>query len=150
MIPFAKPYFDRFHYDAVNRVLESGRLTGGPMIKDAEARLAELCGAKHCVLVSSCTAALNIMLNDAAKVITPFMPSLTHVATHMASQGPPIYLDVDENGIMVMHGHFGETPVDYLGQKAPRHRLALVDAAHSLHTLDGAMGQCLSFHPPGS
>lgn len=147
MIPFAKPFYDHHEHEAVAKVLDSGRLTAGPRIQEAETRLAELCGAKHCVLVSSCTAALHLMLDHCHTTSHCYIPSLTHAATHLATSTTVFIADVDANGVMAMSGAWGETPVDYLGQKAPRHELSFVDAAHSLHTLDGALGQCLSFHP---
>ncbi|MCB2100426.1 MAG: UDP-4-amino-4,6-dideoxy-N-acetyl-beta-L-altrosamine transaminase [Rhodobacterales bacterium] len=60
MIPYGRQTIDQADIDAVRAVLESDWLTQGPTIERFEAAVAEYCGARHAVAVSSGTAALHI------------------------------------------------------------------------------------------
>lgn len=98
-ITLARPSFDEQELDAVQRVLESGWVVQGPEVAAFENRLAALHQAKHCIAVSSGTAALHI--SYLALEINPgdavFMPSFAWPsAANMAIQTGtrPVLVDV--------------------------------------------------------
>ncbi len=60
MISLAKPFFDEKEKEAVGRVLDSGWIMQGKQVADFESNIADYCGARHCIAVTSGTAALHI------------------------------------------------------------------------------------------
>lgn len=58
MIPLSKPQITKADIASVNRVLRSGRLACGPMVKSFEAICAERAGVKHAIACSSGTMGL--------------------------------------------------------------------------------------------
>jgi len=60
MIPYGKQNIDQDDIDAVVEVLRSEYITTGPKVNEFEERLAEYCGAKYAVAVTSGTAALHL------------------------------------------------------------------------------------------
>ncbi len=60
MIPYGRQHLIDADIDAVVRVLRSDWLTQGPLVPRFERALADRCGAKHAIAVSSATAALHI------------------------------------------------------------------------------------------
>src|SRR5512133_973812 len=60
MIPYARQNVSEEDIAAVTAVLRSDFLTQGPVGPRFERRVAELCGAKHAVAVSSATAGLHL------------------------------------------------------------------------------------------
>ena len=59
-IPLAKPEFNHMEISAVRRVLDSGWVVQGPEVKKFECLIAKLHSARHCIAVTSGTAALHI------------------------------------------------------------------------------------------
>ncbi len=62
VLRLAEPRFDRAALTAIERVLDSGRLTQGPVVESFEAAVADLCGVGHAVAVTSATTALELSL----------------------------------------------------------------------------------------
>ena len=60
MISLAKPFFDEKEKEAVSRVLDSGWIMQGKHVADFETSIAGQCGSRHCIAVTSGTAALHI------------------------------------------------------------------------------------------
>ncbi|MCR4321629.1 MAG: UDP-4-amino-4,6-dideoxy-N-acetyl-beta-L-altrosamine transaminase [Candidatus Brocadiaceae bacterium] len=60
LLPYGRQWIDEDDIQAVVNVLRSERITQGPKIEEFEKTLAEYCGAKYAVAVSSGTAALHI------------------------------------------------------------------------------------------
>lgn len=142
--------------DAVIRVLESEWLTTGPKVSEFERALADYAGAKHCVAVSSGTAALHcathaIGLQPGDEVI---VPAITFAATAncvVAMGATPIIVDVEPDTLLmdVDAARQCVTPrtkaiiaVDYAGQPcdyrelktiAEQYKLSLIsDSCHAL------------------
>ncbi|MFT3917327.1 MAG: DegT/DnrJ/EryC1/StrS family aminotransferase [Anaeromyxobacteraceae bacterium] len=154
-LPFALPDVTDDEVEAVVAVLRSGWITTGPRAKELEERFAEAVGARHCVAVNSCTAALHLALEAAGvragdEVI---VPTLTFAATAEVVQhlgAIPVLVDVrssDHNvdpaavaraitrrTRAIVPVHFAGVPADMdeLGAIARGHGVALVDdAAHA-------------------
>ncbi len=102
MIPYSKQYIDQRDIGAVSAVLKSDWITQGPTINKFEENLANYCGAKYAVVVSSGTAALHIAymaadLKTGDEVIT--VPN-TFVATSnmlLVVGAKPIFCDIKED-----------------------------------------------------
>jgi len=84
----------------IARVLDSGRFIQGPEVEELERRLAALCGARHCVGVSSGTDALQIalMAEGVGRGDAVFLPAFTYTATAevpLVLGAMPVFVDVD-------------------------------------------------------
>lgn len=154
-IPVALPDLGDAELAAVTAVLRSGWITTGPRVKEFEARFGAAAGARECVAVNSCTAALHLALEAAG--IGPgdevIVPTLTFAATaevvrHLGAT--PVLVDVRASDHNVdpaaveralsprtralVPVHFAGVPADMdeLGALARARGLALVaDAAHA-------------------
>lgn len=101
MIPIAKPIVGTEELQQIQRALESGRLTAGPIVEEFEKRLALYTGYKHAIAVSSGTAALHVIaaaleLKNGDEVV---VPDFTFIATANAARyvgAKPVFADVHE------------------------------------------------------
>jgi dTDP-4-amino-4,6-dideoxygalactose transaminase len=98
-IPLAKPCFDEQEVEAVRRVLASGWVIQGPEVEAFEHAIAEMHRARHCVAVSSGTAALHICYlvldigpGDAIFIPSFAWPSAANMAMVVGAR--PIFVDV--------------------------------------------------------
>jgi dTDP-4-amino-4,6-dideoxygalactose transaminase len=99
MIPFNRNIMTDRERQAVEDVMASGHLCGGPLTKLAEETIERLLGARKVVLTSSCTRALEMAatlleLKPGDEII---MPSFTFVGTATAflqHGGRPVYADI--------------------------------------------------------
>jgi dTDP-4-amino-4,6-dideoxygalactose transaminase len=85
---------------AVKEVIESGWVTQGPKVAEFERALAELCGARHAVAVSSCTTALHLALIVAGigagdEVIVPSMSYIATANVVVHAGGTPVFAEVE-------------------------------------------------------
>jgi len=81
----------------VERVLTSGVMTNGPLVRELELRAAEYLGVRHCVAVASCTAGLMLVLRAADLAGDVVVPSFTFAATaHAVAWNGlrPVFADV--------------------------------------------------------
>ncbi|WP_348655571.1 DegT/DnrJ/EryC1/StrS family aminotransferase [uncultured Sulfitobacter sp.] len=84
----------------IARVLAHGKYILGPEVDELEERLADYCGAKHCITCANGTDALQIALmaigiGPGDEVITP---GFSYIATAEATAvlgGKPVYVDID-------------------------------------------------------
>lgn len=145
------PTFDEMA-EGIQRILESGMVTKGPLMRQFEQAIAEHLGVNHAIAVSSCTSGMMLVhkaLDLQGEVI---LPSFTFMATASAAVWAglrPVFADVDRGtnnldpvaaeaaitsrtvAIVAVH-QFGN-PADIAGlqQVADRHGLKLIfDAAH--------------------
>jgi perosamine synthetase len=108
-IQSALPCFDDKSIDGILRdiesILRSGRLTGGPHVKDFEDRFAEYVKAKHAVAVSSGTSNLEICLRYfKVKGREVIVPTNTFVATPNSvifAGGKPVFADMREDTLCI-------------------------------------------------
>ena len=144
--------------EAVARVLAHGRYILGPEVAELEEKLAEFCGAAHCVTTSSGTDALllallawNIGPGDAV-----FVPSFTFVATAEVvalTSATPVLVDVEAASFNMDPASLAATigaaeeqgltpraviPVDLFGQPAGYDLIIALAETHNLHVLADA------------
>lgn len=147
--------------DAILKVVDHGAYILGPEVQQLEAKLAEFCGAKHCISCANGTDALALVLM--AWGIKPgdavYVPAFTFVATAEAVAwfgATPVFVDVLEDSFN-MDPDSLETaieaaagmnltpkaviPVDLFGQPADYRRLLPIAERHGLKVLaDTAQG----------
>jgi dTDP-4-amino-4,6-dideoxygalactose transaminase len=82
-LPFVRPTIEepRSLLDDLQGVLESGKLTDGPMVRRLEEDLATEFQVEHCVAVSSCTAGLMLVIQALELQGPVLVPSFTFMAT---------------------------------------------------------------------
>ncbi|AID28222.2 aminotransferase DegT [Mesorhizobium sp. SEMIA 3007] len=92
---------------ALSKVIDSGWLTMGEQVRAFELAFADMHGARDCVAVGSCTAALHLILH--ALGIGPgdevLVPSLTFVATANAVLyvgATPVFVDIESVDVPLM------------------------------------------------
>lgn len=100
IVPFYRPWILDEDITRTAAVLRSGWLTSGPFCEDVETELRRLTGAKHALVMSSCTAALHTAF--AYRVSEPreqvIVPDFTFAATATAvinAGARPLLCDVD-------------------------------------------------------
>ena len=160
ILPYGRQSLDEDDCEAVIRVLNGDWLTQGPMVEAFEQALAESCGAKHAVAVSSGTAALHLACLAAG--VGPGDVGITSPITFVASANcvaycgaTPGFVDIDPHTACLdpalletacsLHAPKVVIPVDFAGQPAnlpaiqnvaQRHGAIIIeDAAHSLGAL---------------
>jgi len=101
-LSYALPSIGQEEIDEVTDSLRSGWITTGPKVARFEEEFASYIGCRHAIAVSSCTAALHVILT--ALGIRPgdevIVPTLTFCATaHVVAQlgAKPVLVDVDKN-----------------------------------------------------
>lgn len=100
MIPAAKPIIGEEEREAVDRVLRSGMIAGGPEVAAFESEFAEHVGGRHCVAMNSGTSALHLALiamgvGAGDEVIVPSF-SFAATANVVALAGAtPVFADID-------------------------------------------------------
>ena len=108
-------------------VLAHGQFVLGPEVGALETQLATLCGARHCVGVSSGTDALQIAMM--AEGIGPghavFLPAFTYTATAevpLLLGATPIFVDIDPHSFQMRPAHLRDriTQVRAEGRLLPR------------------------------
>lgn len=160
----------------IESMLDNRRLSNrGPLVREFEARVAQVAGVKHCVAMCNGTVALEIGARALGLQGEVIVPSFTFVATAHALkwQGiQPVFCDIDPvthsldpdlverlitprtTGILAVHLWGRPAAVDRLQEIADRHGLRLMfDGAHAFGCRLGErrMGGCgdleiFSFH----
>ena len=138
-------------------VLQHCQFVLGPEVAELEQRLADYCGAAHCVSVSSGTDALQIamMAEGIGRGDAVFLPAFTYTATAevpLLLGATPVFVDVDPATFQIDPGHLAEridavrragqlrpralVGVDLFGQPADWPTLRAIASQHDLFTLD--------------
>ncbi|MES2692502.1 MAG: DegT/DnrJ/EryC1/StrS family aminotransferase [Verrucomicrobiota bacterium] len=147
----------------------------GPVVRELEARVAEICGVRHCIAMCNATIAMEIAIRALELRGEVIVPAFTFVATAHALQWQeitPVFADVNPqthniepasierlitprtSGIIGVHVWGRACDTDALEAIAAKHRLQVMyDAAHALCCTRkgrpiGGHGRCevLSFH----
>jgi len=155
-VPFHKPYITEDEISEVVDSLKSGWITMGPKVVRFEEEFKNYIGARHAVVVNSCTAALHLALK--AINIKPddevIIPTMTFTATGEVVcyfNAKPVLVDVDRDTHnidisaiekvitsktrAIIPVHYGGQPcdMDEIKQIAWTNNLRVIeDAAHSL------------------
>lgn len=157
-IGYGHQYIDDEDIQAVVDVLKSDFLTCGPKIDEAEAKLCEITGARHAVLVSNGTAALHAAcfaagIGPGDEVITTPITFAASANCALYCGGKPVFADInpetyniDPDSIekCITEKTKAVVAVDFTGQAVEvqrireicdKHNLVFIeDAAHSLGT----------------
>lgn len=129
----------------------------GPEVVELEQALAQFCGAKHCISISSGTDALQIamMAEEIGRGDAVFLPAFTYTATAevpLVLGATPVFVDVDPQTFQIDPAHLAARVaevraagklvprmligVDLFGQPADWPALAAIAAREKLVTLD--------------
>jgi perosamine synthetase len=156
VIPYGRQYIDEEDIKAVVDVLRSDWITQGPKIAEFERKVADYCGAKYAVAVSSGTAALHLACMAAG--VSTGDEIITSPITFVASANCAIYvgarpifadirpdtycIDVDEIKRKITTRTKAVIPVDFAGHPCDMDEIneiarnkglvVIEDAAHSL------------------
>ena len=156
MIPYGRQTIDETDIDEVVKALKGAWITQGPSIEKFERHLAEYCGCKYAVAVSSGTSALHLACLAAGlrrgdeAITTP----ITFVSTANAiiyTGAKPVFADIDYNTVnintnqikkkigkktkAILPVHFAGLPCDMqeIANIAKKSRLIIIeDACHAL------------------
>ena len=174
MIPAAKPIIGDEEREAVDRVLRSGMIAGGPEVASFESEFSELVQGRHSIAVNSGTSALHMAFVAAGikagdEVI---VPSFTFAATAnsvVLAGGTPVFADIEQDyfnmdpksaeaaitprtrALMPVHLYGHPAAMREYKDIAARHNLLLFEDAAQAHAaaLDGipvgAWGVAASF-----
>jgi dTDP-4-amino-4,6-dideoxygalactose transaminase len=155
---FGSPLIGQEEIDEVVDTIRSGWLGTGPKTMRFEREFAEYLDVKHCMAVSSCTAALHLAMLAAGigpgdEVIVPAMTfcSTANAVIHVGAR--PVFVDIELPGmtmdpddvsrkitprtraILPVHFHGRPAAMDALQAIAVKHSLLVIDdAAHAIET----------------
>lgn len=152
LIPVAKPELGDQELRALSQVIESGWVTQGPRVAEFESVIADYCGARNAVAVSSCTTALHLSLvvggvKEGDEVIVPSMSFIATAASVVHAGAIPIFaevspstfnLDIDHvseligprtRAIVLVHQLGLPADIDRFTDLATDHELALIEDA---------------------
>jgi perosamine synthetase len=152
VIKLIKPRLSQSEIQAVSKVLETGMLVSGPVVREFEYRLAEYLGANHVVCVSSGTAALHLSLlvagikpQDEVLVSSYTFPATANVIENVGAV--PIFIDNEPGGvnldineierhigpqtkaIMPVHGFGFPAEMDSINELAAKYNLTVIEDA---------------------
>lgn len=171
-MPFCVPDISEAEVQAVSDTVRSGWWAKGPRTIEFEKRFAEYVGAKYCVGVNSCTAALHLALmtrgiGPGDEVITSPLTFTSSANTILHVGATPVFADIDpETGLIdpreiekkitektraVVPVHYSGLAADIgeIGRLCDRYGLFLSeDAAHAVETRYN--GEPIGHHPKGA
>ena len=171
-MPFCVPDISDAEVQAVSDTVRSGWWAKGPRTIEFEKRFAEYVGAKYCVGVNSCTAALHLALmtqgiGPGDEVITTPLTFASSANTILHVGATPVFADIDpETGLIdpreiekkitdktraVVPVHYAGLAADIgeIGRLCERYGLFLSeDAAHAVETRYN--GELIGHHPKGA
>lgn len=105
-IPLMRPYIDDNIKEAVNKVLDSGYLTEGPVTKEFESEFSKYIGCEHAIAVTSCTTGLEVALRalnigEGDEVIVPdyTYPATAAVVNIVGAKA--VIVDVSKDSMLI-------------------------------------------------
>lgn len=160
-VPFHRASITDAEIDEVVRVLRSGWITSGPLVKQFEQAFAAYIGSSHAIALNSCTAGLHLALealgiqrDDAVLVPTMTFAATAEVVRYLDAH--PVFVDCREEdfnmdsaqlqGVIeqAQHEHpvRAVIPVHYGGQIGEVDELRHLAAEHSLKIIEDAAHCC--------
>lgn len=153
MISLTKPYLDyREIQEDVRKIIESGRLTGGPYVESFEKLIAEYIGVKHAFSTTSATTALYLSLvaggikRGNEVLVSDFsFPATGNVVAQL--EATPVFvdckpgtflIDVDRLERKLSHKTKAIMPVDPFGIPADMDRIEEIAKKHGLFVVEDA------------
>src|SRR5947207_15470101 len=102
-IPFHRPSVGYDEMQAVQRVLDSGWLTTGPVAREFEQQFATFVGCKYALAVNSATAALQLSMDSIGvrpgdEVLVPTYTFTATAAVVIHAGARPVFCDSMKNG----------------------------------------------------
>jgi len=154
-IPFGTISITDESKDLINKILESGRVSGGKYVREFEDRFAELMGTKEAVAVSSGTAAdvlaLAVLYDFGAKRGDEIIvPALSFVATGNAvleAGFKPVFVDIERETLAINTQKIEEVitektkaimPVHLMGKPADIDPINDIAKKHNLYVVEDA------------
>ena len=171
-LPFCLPDISEAEVQAVGDAVRSGWWAKGPRTIEFEKQFAEYVGAKYCVGVNSCTAALHLALltqgiGPGDEVITTPLTFASTANTILHAGATPVFADIDlDTGLIdpdeiekkVTPRTRAVVPVHYSGLAADLKRIGEICDAHGLFLSEDAAhavetrydGELIGHHPRGA
>ncbi len=171
-LPFCLPDISQAEVDAVAEAIRSGWWAKGPKTMEFQEKFAGYVGAKHCIAVNSCTAALHLALLTAGigpgdEVITTPLTFASTANTILHVGATPVFADIDpDTGLIdpeqIERKITGKTravvPVHYSGLACDLKRIGALCDAHGLFLSEDAAhavetryeGELIGHHPRGT
>ena len=151
-IPYSRQAIEPQDIEAVCRVLESDFITQGPAIDAFEHAVADYCGAKYAVAVSSGTAALHLAalaagLKPGDEAITTPITFLATANCILYAGARPVFADIDAATVNLDPEHFERSitkrtravlPVDFAGLPASMEKIRHIADRHGLVVIEDA------------
>ena len=155
-IPYATQWIEEDDILAVADTLRSSNLTQGPLVEEFEKSVAQYCGARHAVAVSSGTAALHIACLAAGvsagdEVVTSANTFVASANCVLYCGGRPVFADIEPGSALIdpvdirkkltkktkaiIPVHFAGQPADMeiISKTAKENNLKVIeDAAHAI------------------
>lgn len=155
-IPYGRQHIDRKDISAVEAVMDSDFITQGPKVSEFEVDLANYCGAKYAVAVSTGTAALHLAclaagIKSGDEVITSPVTFLATANSILYTGAKPVFADIEYNTVnispdeiekkingrtkAIMPVHFAGLPCEMarISGLARKNKLIVIeDACHAL------------------
>ena len=171
-LPFCLPDISDAECDAVTAAIRSGWWAKGPKTMEFQEKFAQYVGAKHCIAVNSCTAALHLALlgkgiGPGDEVITSPLTFASSANTVLHVGATPVFADIDEDTGLIDPKEIEKkitqktkavVPVHYSGLAADLGAIAQIcddhhlflseDAAHAVETR--YEGNLIGHHPKGA
>jgi len=151
-LSYGKQWLDEADIEAIVEVLRSDFIVQGPKIEEFENKICEVTNAKHCVVVSNATAALQISM--AALDIEPGSEGITTPITFVATSNTmiyaglkPVFVDVGRDTHNIDPNLIRENisqrtrlivPVHYAGQSADMEVIHQIAKEYGLYVIEDA------------
>jgi perosamine synthetase len=116
-IPLSRPDIGDSERQAVQEVLESGRLSLGPRILEFERAIADAADVKHAVATSSGTAALHLAvrclgIGQGDEVVTTPFSFVASANCLLYESARPVFVDVEPDTLNIDPGRIGDAVTD--------------------------------------
>ena len=151
-VPFSLPELGEEEEKEVIDTMRSGWLTTGPKTKKLEEMIADYVGAKHCIAVNSCTAALHLSLvglgigeGDEVTTSPITWPSTANVIVHAGAT--PVFVDIEKDTLNIDPSKIEEKitsktkaiiPVHMAGQPCDMDKISKIAKKHKLIVIEDA------------